>query len=108
MFARELRKSSVVVTHPEVRIPCAAASPAKWLEQQVRYAYKDLSAVLKTIAFLALPGLISALAALGLVCLAVGLAVVAVGSCGVGAPPPTPEKPQVNGHALGSQRGTLD
>jgi hypothetical protein len=85
MFERELRRAAVIVSHPEVRLRRAAASPAKWVEQQVRYAYEDLSAVLKTAGFLALPGLIGVLAALGPTDLIMGLVALVVASCGAAA-----------------------
>jgi hypothetical protein len=85
MLENELRRAITVVTHPEVRLRRDAAPLAKWGEQQVRYAYEDLSAVLKTACFLALPWLVGLAAAHGVTYLVMALALLVTVSCGAAA-----------------------
>ena len=81
MLENELRCAVTVITHPEVQLKRDVAPPAKWGEQQVRYAYEDLSAVLKTACFLSLPWLVGLVATLGATYLVMILALLVATSC---------------------------
>lgn len=80
MLGRALQRAGTVLTYTEVGLLRAASPSAKCVEQQVRYAYEDLSALMKTAGFLALPALAAGLAVLGARFLATGLGVALVAS----------------------------